>query len=86
MNNTVRILSRHIREFHPLATSDTGAPLFFVIRNGVRKQMTEDNVRKLLRHYGGKLPEYAKQGLSSIHPHLLRHSRAMHLYQNGMSL
>ena len=86
MNNTVRILSRHIREFHPQATSDTDAPLFFVIRNGVRKQMTEDNVRKLLSHYGGRLPEHARQGLGSIHPHLLRHSRAMHLYQNGMSL
>ena len=67
-------------------TSDTDAPLFFVIRNGVRKQMTEDNVRKLLSHYGGRLPEHARQGLGSIHPHLLRHSRAMHLYQNGMSL
>lgn len=86
MNNTVRILLRHIREFHPQATSDTDAPLFFVIRNGVRKQMTEDNVRKLLSHYGGRLPEHARQGLGSIHPHLLRHSRAMHLYQNGMSL
>ena len=86
MNNTVRILSRHIREFHTRAASDYDAPLFFVIRNGVRKRMTEDNVRKLLGHYGGKLPEHAKRGLGSIHPHLLRHSRAMHLYQNGMSL
>ena len=86
MNNTVRILSRHIREFHPKAASDPDAPLFFVVRNGIRKRMTEDNVRKLLCHYGEKLSEHAREGLGSIHPHLLRHSRAMHLYQNGMSL
>ena len=86
MNNTARILSRYIRELHPQAASDSNSPLFFVIRNGVRKRMTEDNVRKLLCHYGGKLSEHARQGLGSIHPHLLRHSRAMHLYQNGMSL
>lgn len=86
MNNTVRILSRHIREFHPQAASDPDAPLFFVLRNGTRKRMTEDNVRKLLCHYGSKLSERAREGLGSIHPHLLRHSRAMHLYQNGMSL
>lgn len=86
MNNTVRILSRHIREFHPQAASDPDAPLFFVLRNGTRKRMTEDNVRKLLCHYGEKLSERTREGLDSIHPHLLRHSRAMHLYQNGMSL
>lgn len=43
-------------------------------------------VRKMLGRYGGAVKKAFPEIEGSIHPHLLRHSRAMHLYQHGMDL
>ena len=48
--------------------------------------MSEDTVAAFVKKYG----TYAKQICPSIpervHPHMLRHTRAMHLYQDGVPL
>ena len=84
MSNTVRILAEYQKEFH--ASWDDGVSFFYVLRNGVRKSMTEDNVRKLVRHYGDLARREEPEIIEALHPHTLRHSRAMHLYRNGMPL
>ena len=86
MVNTMRILAEYMKEFHPRGNEESGLSVFYVLRNGARKRMTEDNVRKLVRHYGDIAHNAEPEVMENLHPHVLRHSRAMHLYQNGMPL
>lgn len=86
MVNTVRILAEYTKEFHTKEGTESGPSVFYVLRNGERKRMTEDNVRKLVRHYGEIARHAETEVMENLHPHVLRHSRAMHLYQNGMPL
>jgi len=83
MANTVKILRGYVAEFHGKATDGS---LFYTVWNGSRKKMTEDNVRKLFSHYGKRADMREMKARGGLHPHLMRHSRAMHLYENGMSL
>ncbi len=59
--------------------------LFYTVRNGVHAKMSRDNVQSFLKKYGDLTREHIKS-LPQIHPHLLRHTRAMHLYMAGMPL
>ena len=48
--------------------------------------MSDDNVRKFLKKHGDMARKICLEVPENIHPHLWRHSRAMHLYQHGMDL
>lgn len=85
MPNTVKILCAYVSEFHP-GCVDPNCHLFFTRYNGMRNRMTEDNIRKIVRHYGALAHKTTAEVPEGLHPHTLRHSRAMHLYQNGMDL
>lgn len=82
---TATILRSYLLEFHGKSPA-VDRPLFPVVRDGGLKRMTEDNVRKLVTTFGKlaaiKCPSVPKR----VHPHMFRHSRAMHLYQNGAPL
>lgn len=86
MPKTVQHLEHYLKIFHPNAESYSTAPLFYVERKGVQKPMSDDNVRKLLRRYAQTARLTCPEIPVNMHPHLLRHSRAMHLYQQGMDL
>jgi len=60
--------------------------LFYVTRAGVKKRMTEDNARHLIHKYGVSAKEQCPEVPGNVHPHLFRHSVAMHLYQHGVEL
>ncbi|WP_202804123.1 tyrosine-type recombinase/integrase [Crystallibacter crystallopoietes] len=48
--------------------------------------MSDDNVARLLRQHAAKARENCPEIPAKVHPHMLRHSRAMHLYKAGMPL
>lgn len=48
--------------------------------------MSDDNIRKFLNQYADSARKICSEVPEKIHPHLFRHSRAMHLYQHGMDL
>jgi site-specific recombinase XerD len=79
-------LKGYLTLFHPDAEAYSEDYLFYIRRDGVKKRMTEDNVRKLIRDYGNKARAQYSEVPPNVHPHLFRHSRAMHLYQNGVNL
>lgn len=79
-------LKGYLSLFHPNAESFSTDYLFYVIRDESKKRMTEDNVRKLIRAYGDKAHTKCSEVPASVHPHLFRHSRAMHLYKHGVNL
>lgn len=59
--------------------------LFYTIRNGIKAQMSQDNVQRFMNGYEKKA-KVMKSDLPHLHPHLWRRTRAMHLYLAGVPL
>lgn len=78
-------LKKYITAYHPFEDKHSETPLFFT-KHGGKKRMTEDNVRRLVRQYGEMAAKISHEVPDRVHPHLFRHSRAMHLYQHGVHL
>jgi integrase/recombinase XerD len=75
---------RYTAAFHPDA--DLERPLFYTIHRDRATPMSDDNVARFLRQYAATARESCPEMPAKVHPHMLRHSRAMHLYQAGMPL
>lgn len=84
--DTVKHLRQYIELFHPGCSPYAKDNLFYTVRNGMKKRMTEDNVRWLLRKYGTAARQECLEVPENVHPHLFRHSLAMSLYRNGVDL
>ncbi len=84
--DTVKHLKQYLNHFHKGSTMYADDYLFFTVRNGTRKRMSEDNVRCIVRKYGTKARKKCLEVPENVHPHLFRHSLAMTLYQNGVDL
>lgn len=59
--------------------------LFYTNRRGVRSQMSSDAAQAFIKKYGDKARDFSAE-IPHLHPHLFRHTRAMHLYMAGMPL
>ena len=86
MKKTVGYLQSYLSLFHPDEDQYSKEYLFYVVRKGLKEQMSDDNIRKFMREYGRKAQQVCNEVPDNVHPHLWRHTRAMHLYQHGMDL
>ena len=86
MPETINHFRNYMKLFHPDGQMHSQQPLFYVEQCGARHPMSDDNVRKFLRRYGASARRSCPEVPENVHPHLWRHSRAMHLYQHGMAL
>ncbi len=84
MEKTVKHYERYVKLFHP--TQELLQYLFYTVIKGKTSQMTTENARKIMRSYAHTANVCCPEVPLRLHPHLLRHSRAMHLYQHGMDL
>lgn len=84
MEKTVQHLQKYLSVFHSDTMPDT--PLFYSVMHGNKHQLTDRRIRYILQKYGEKARSVCSEVPENIHPHLFRHSRAMHLYQEGMDL
>lgn len=83
--STVDHLEKYLSVFHrDKATGDDF--LIFSVRDGLRRKMTEDNIRKIIKKYGKKANAISSDVPVNLHPHMFRHSFAMHAYQHGVPL
>lgn len=82
----VALLREYLSHTHCGKMRDSDDKLFYTVRHGSHARMTEDNLRHLVRHYGTMARKHCKEVPRNVHPHLFRHSRAMHLYEHGMDL
>ena len=84
MDKTIAHLNEYLKQFHPAATRDVNQYLFYTTIKGNTDRMSGDSVAWMLKKYGEaarlEYPELPER----IHPHQIRHSRAQHLYQDGM--
>ena len=70
--------------FHP--DPQRGDPLFYTVHSHRKTPMSDDNAARIIRLHAQAPTERAPRYPTGAHPHMLRHSRAMHLYQAGMPL
>lgn len=84
MQKTVDHLKKYMETFH---FGSTGTEyLFYVDRKGIRNQMSQDNVSKFVKQYGDSARKVCNEVPAHLYVHMFRHSRAMHLYRNGMPM
>ncbi|MGH3162333.1 MAG: tyrosine-type recombinase/integrase [Streptosporangiaceae bacterium] len=83
-SETARHFSRYAAVFHP--SPEPEAPLFYTMRSHSQTPMSDDNVARLIRQHAATARVTCPDVPDRVHPHMLRHSRAMHLYQAGMPM
>ena len=86
LSKTVDHLDYYLHNFHPEATRSDQDFLFYTVIHGQTHRLSEDTAAYWLTQYGAMAREICPEVPSRVHPHLLRHTRAMHLYQAGMPL
>jgi len=86
MPETMEHFQNYLNVYHEGEGRYSTQPLFYIVQHGTRNPMSDDNVRKFLKKYGDLARKICPEVPENIHPHLWRHSRAMHLYQHGMDL
>jgi site-specific recombinase XerD len=79
-------LKDYISEFHPNADKFSDDFLFYIEQRGERFPFSDSIARKIIRAYGESAKQCWPDMPDIVHPHMLRHSRAMHLYQKGNDL
>lgn len=75
---------RYCEKYHP-EPQNPDELIFYSWRNGRRNKMSDDNVSRILSDCESNVRK-DRPGLIHLHSHLFRRSRAMHLYQAGVSL
>jgi len=86
MKKTVEHLQNYIQAYHPDADLYSEVPLFYTGRKGIQNPADSSTIRKLIISYAKSAREHCKEVPEHVTPHMIRHSRAMHLYQRGMDL
>jgi len=83
---TAEHIRLYITQFHTETKSNPNAPLFYSIIFGSLNHLSVRYVRDRIRKHGKAARVKCVEVPENVHPHLFRHSRAMHLYQRGMPL
>lgn len=83
LGNTVGLLHLYMQEYHLAGNGKLDAPLFC---NQRRTKLTRGGVSHILKKYADIVSMERLDMPDKITPHVIRHSKAMHLYQSGVSL
>ncbi len=86
MKDTTRHLMQYSAVFHEGESAASSQFLFYTERKGVRKPVCDDTVRLMMQKYADSARTKCPEIQEHVHPHLWRHTRAMHLYKHGMDL
>jgi site-specific recombinase XerD len=83
LGNTVELLRLYIRENSLFQNSKLDSPLFF---NQHHAKLTRGGINYILQKYSEQAFSQYRVSPEIPTPHVLRHSKAMHLYQSGVNL
>lgn len=83
MPSTVEQLKRYFNIFR---YESDDRYLFCTNIHGMDKPLSDNAIRKFLKHYAKMARTVCSEVPENMYPHLWRHTRAMHLYQHGMDL
>lgn len=84
MDKTVKHLKRYLRMFHPENAPER--PLFYAKTHGGIHSLSHDTVEDMIKKYARECSEHGTAMPDRPHCHMIRKTRAMDLYKNGMPL
>lgn len=84
LDKTIEHCKRYLKAFHP--DMDVDGFLFYTVIHGTRQPMSADCVARFMQKYGNSARQECQEVPLRIHPHQLRHTRAVHYYRDGMPL
>lgn len=84
LGRTVELYNRYMRIYHKHSNPDDY--LFYTVIHGIRNRMSADTVAAFMRKYGESARRKCPEVPEKVHPHQLRHTRAIHYYRGGMPL
>ncbi|BBH25273.1 integrase [Intestinibaculum porci] len=82
-DNTIDHLNEYIREYHP---DNVEAPLFYSYYRGDKRELSDDTIERVLKRAADVARKECESIPMKIHVHLIRKTRAMHLFQQGIPL
>jgi site-specific recombinase XerD len=83
---TVSHCERYLKTFHPDHTPQSDEFLFYTIIHNTRHPLSADTVAAFMKKYGEMARQTCPEVPERVHPHMMRHTRAMHYYHEGMPL
>lgn len=84
MEKTRSHCQRYLQLFHP---NGVGADLvFYTVTHGKRNPLSADAVAAFMKKYGECARKQCPEVPPRVHPHQLRHTRAIHYYRDGVPL
>jgi len=86
LQRTVEYCEHYLGKYHPEEAMNSKEHLFFTTIQGSKKRMSPDAVAVFFTKYGRRAQASCPGFPTHVHPHMLRHTRAMHLYRSGMPL
>ena len=86
MDRTILHCKHYLCKFHPSEDSHSEEPLFYTVIHGTRQKMSPDTVALFFTKYGRMARNACPEVPEHLHPHMMRHTRAMHLYRSGMPM
>ena len=83
MSKTVKHLGIYLKEFHPKGDE---APLFYSLMEGKPHKLSTDSISLVLKTAADTARETCETVPDNVHCHLIRKTKAMDLYKNGVPL
>jgi site-specific recombinase XerD len=83
MEKTIQLLRDHMHENHLDRPEQFDRPLF---HNGRDQRLSRSGIRYILQKHVGKARRKRASLNRKVTPHMLRHTKGMHLLQSGISL
>ena len=83
LNKTVQHLNEYLKEFHPKRNE---CPLFYSLLDGKPHRLSTDSISLVLKTAADKARETCEAVPDRVHCHMIRKTKAMDLYRNGVPL
>jgi site-specific recombinase XerD len=84
MSKTVAHLKHYLKGFHNSSTNED--PVFYATTHGIRHKLSDDSLQKMIKKYCRQCAANGVEMPIKPHCHMIRKTRAMDLYQNGVPL
>ncbi len=85
MEKTIHHLKRYLKDFHG-SDSKTDRPLFYSKAHGLVHELSSDTFEKMIKRYAAKCRADGYPMPDHVHCHMIRKTRAMDLYREGVPL
>ncbi len=83
LNKTVQHLNEYLKEFHPQMNE---CPLFYSLLDGKPHRLSTDSISLVLKSAADKARGTCEAVPERVHCHMIRKTKAMDLYKNGVPL